>query len=361
MFSASPRYARLSQQVAATLEEGILRGKWKASLPSERQLAETLLVSRRTVRAAIELLRQKELVGTSQGAGTKILRARSGERKREGFRHFGLLLPEPIEHLRPQTMAFIDALRALLYAHGYRLDTHIGQRFFSARPAAALRKLVEQYPHDGWILALSTRANQLWFQEQKIPTMVAGTPHCGVDLPYLDIDMRATGRHAAGELIRRGHRRLALLIEKSDKAGDRETEEGFLEALRGGATSAVHRHAGTAASIKLLIRRIMRDPARPTALFVANPYHYLAVASTLAEMGVRVPRDVSLLCRDDDPFLSYLVTEPARYECSPESRAKTAFGILMKMAGKAAKARALRVKVIPGFSPGFTISDFSGE
>lgn len=61
----------------------------------------------------------------------------------------------------------------------------------------------------------------------------------------------------------------------------------------------------------------MRGRDAPTALFINYSFHYLTVFSVLAGRGYRVPDDVSLLCRDEDVFLSYLEPEPTRYVADP--------------------------------------------
>jgi DNA-binding LacI/PurR family transcriptional regulator len=353
-----PSYARLPQQVADSIQSEILRGTWTEILPGERQLAKSLQVSRRTVRAAIEILRRRKILGTVHGLGTSVLARRSARAVRNPWPTIGLLLPEDIGQLRPQTAVFIDHLRSFLYARGLRLDTHAGQHFFSKRPAIALKKLVGQFPHTAWILALSTEANQKWFRDQSLPVVVVGTPHQGIDLPHVDIDMGAVGRHASGHLLRKGHRHIALFIEDTDNAGDRETEKGFLEGVRGFRHSAarvsVIRHEGSLESIRRKIERL--KPGRcPTALFISNPYHYLATASLLAQKGIRVPADISLLCRDDDLFLSFLATKPSRYVCDAQTRAKITFSTLMRVL-EGRRGATPSTRMLPDFVEGASIA-----
>jgi DNA-binding LacI/PurR family transcriptional regulator len=249
------------------------------------------------------------------------------------MRSIGLLLPEPLEQLQPFATVFVNALRTLFYNNGFRLDTHIGHRYFSGRPSVALKRLVARFPCEGWILAFSNRASQAWFDARRIPAVVIGTAYEGISLPFVDIDMLATARHAAGVLLRKGHRRMALIIEESARPGDIKTQQGFLEGLgrSGGAAASgqIFKHGGTVPGLQRLVERILQMPERPTALFIANPYHYLAVAGILAEKGLHVPRDMSLLCRDDDYCLRYLPTAPSRYVYSATLRAKEIFSTLM--------------------------------
>ena len=74
----------------------------------------------------------------------------------------------------------------------------------------------------------------------------------------------------------------------------------------------------------------------------------------LAELGLRVPHDVSLLCRDEDRFLSYLEPEPARYgEHAPLFARKLARITLTLMRARPAKPP--RVLLIPRLRRGASI------
>jgi DNA-binding LacI/PurR family transcriptional regulator len=358
MFTRSSRYSTLTQQVARNLEEQISQGVWRDSLPGERQLAETMQVSRRTIRAATEILRQKKLIRKEHGVSTRVLAAPAASPGRESMRTVGLLLPKPLEDLKPFTTA-IDILRGLFYTNGYRLDTHFGQRYLSRRPASALTRLVAQFPNDGWILASANRACQAWFAAQGIPTIVAGTAHEGIALPSMDVDMQATARHAAQFLLRHGHRQIALLMEEADWAGHRRTEQGFLEGARqsGSGNARVFRHGGDVSSLQRLLARILQGAEPPTALFIVNPYHYLAVAAILATRGVRVPEDVSMLCRDDDVCLKYLPVTPSRYSCSAQTQAKQMYSMFIEtMQSGTAKRAAKSVLMLPEFIPGNSVA-----
>lgn len=365
MFTSSPRYVTLTQQVARTLEEQIRAGVLRDSLPGERSLAASMQVGRRTIRAATEILRQKKLIQTTHGVGTLILKAPEPESGPRPLRTIGLLVPQPLLQLQPYATVFIDPLRTLLYENGFRLDTHFGRSFFSRKPSAALQRLVTRFSTDGWLLALSNRACQEWFHAQGIPTVVIGSSHEDVVLPSVDLDMLATSRHAAQVLLRKGHRRIALVIGASEWVGDRRTEQGFLEGVRqfgSGAVGQVFRHTGSLPGLRQTVTQILQAPARPTALFVVNPYHYLTVTGLMAEQGVHVPRDLSLLCRDDEFCLRHLPTTPSRYVYDKNARAKLIFASLMAAVERAGRtaSRAQAVLMMPSFEAGASIAPPGG-
>jgi DNA-binding FadR family transcriptional regulator len=63
--------AQISDKLAYMIHSGLLRPG--DELPSERELASTLGVSRETVRAAIGLLQSRQMIEISQGARTRVL------------------------------------------------------------------------------------------------------------------------------------------------------------------------------------------------------------------------------------------------------------------------------------------------
>lgn len=358
MFTHSTRYSTLSQQVARSLEDDIRRGILRECLPGERKLAETLQVSRRTIRAAVQILCHKNLAHRTHGMETKILKRPEAGSSVGSLRHVGLLVSTNVADLYPFA-SIVGILRDLLHVNGFRLEIHSGRRYFSPRPSGALAGLVAQFPHDGWILASTTRACQEWFGAQRIPAVVFGTAHEGVDLPCVDLDMRATSRHAANVLLRKGHRRVVLIMEDTDWAGLQRTEQGFLEGVRqfgDEATAQVFKHDGQVASLQRVVARLLQPPA-PTALYIVNPYHYLTVASVLAAKGLDVPRDMSLLCRDDETCLRYLPVTPSRYVRSDPLLAKALFaGLIRHFAPDSRETPAKSVLLLPQFNEGASLA-----
>lgn len=322
-----PQRQSLVSQTAELLREEIRQGTWREVLPGERVLCATLQVSRNTLRAALVQLKRDGVIRSDHGSGNHILRRPS--RRAVGLRSHdvGLLSPLAIERLRPSHTLWIDEIRAMLSERNCRLHVFHGPQYFRAKPAAALEKLVAQHPHGCWVLTLSNEGTQRWFEQKGVPCVVAGSVHAGLNLPFRDLDHRAMCRHAAGLMLGQGHRKLALMIQKSRRAGDLESEVGFVEGVRSSphrdAAVVVGNHDATIAGICAALRRLMEQKPAPTALLVANAYHYLTVVGRLAQMGWRVPQDVSVVSRDEDPFLSFLVPTPARYSASPHTIAKT--------------------------------------
>ena len=321
------RYQTLSVQVALRLLAGIENRTWGSWLPGERALTKSLQTSRKTLRKALAQLERDGAIRTRQGCGREIVATRrTSERPAAQEESVGLLAPESLENLRPYTALWVDELRALLFENQVRLVTFSGHRYFSGHPENALARLLEQNPQRCWVLAHSNEAIQHWFHDRRIPCLIAGSSHPGLPLPSVDLDYFALCRHAAGVMLRLGHRRLAFFAPQSKRAGDLESERGFLSGARSSrhanVESVIAHHDGTVDGAYRALRRLFAMVARPTSVLVTNPAYYLTAFAFLAERGLRVPQDVSLLSRDDDSFLSYIRPTPARYSCNPKAYAR---------------------------------------
>ena len=325
----------VAAQIAALLRSEISRGRYGAFLPSERDLCLVVQSNRKTIRAAIQQLKAEGLVETCRGIGNRIIapQPRRAERLRKTI---GLLLPGPLSSLRPFQICWIDELKQMLGRENCELEIHAGQQFYRAHPERALQRLVADHRHEAWLLVFSSRAMQLWFQCKRVPCLIAGSVHADLALPFCDLDFQAVCRHAVGVLHRLGHRRIALLSHTDRWAGEINSELGFMEgarAISGGAIiGTIRRHEEGAQSLAQALKSLLHGSERPTGIIVSSSYVYLTVAGLLAQNGLRIPQDVSLISRDDDPFLEAVVPSPTRYASNSRRFARKVLGSLLQLA-----------------------------
>lgn len=231
-----------------------------------------------------------------------------------------LLSPLRLEELRPQQALWVDSLRARLAEAGALLRLLHWPSGGRQGAVGSLERLVARERAGCWVLVRASLECQAWFERSGLPCVVAGTCHEGVALPSVDLDYHAMCRHAAVTLARSGHRRIVFLSHDTGSAGDLRSEAGFVEGVRASpavVSGRVVRHGADRAGIARTLRHLMRGKDAPTALFINYSFHYLTVFSVLAGLDYRVPENVSLVCRDEDVFLSYVEPEPTRYVADP--------------------------------------------
>ena len=350
-----PQRQTLVTQLTAIMRREIALGKWRDWLPNERSLSDTLQVSRNTLRTALAELRREGVIQAMHGSGNRILTTPVEDTTRPLSQDVAVLSPDPIERLRPNFTLWIDRLRILCGAKGYRLRVLHGRQYFRTNPGPALHKLLRQQPHGCWILILAGKATQRWFVENRIACVVAGSVHSGVDLPFCAQDHRAMARDAAKRMFALGHRKIALLIRRTGLAVDQESELGFQTATAeaSGPTreALICRHDDTVAGVCLQVRQLMRQQPPPTALLVTNAHYHLSVAGCLQQLGKRVPQDVSIISRTDDPFLEFVAPTPARYAARPREMAEGLLSLVQPfLAG--GKVTRRKVQIPPRFVAG---------
>lgn len=111
---ATPAYLQLKAQLTRAIEEGLLTPG--QALPSERELARRLKLSRMTVRRSLEELESDNVIERRQGSGTYVL-------------------PRRLEQTVDRVLGFTDEARSLGFTPGNRL--------LEARQVAADQQVAE--------------------------------------------------------------------------------------------------------------------------------------------------------------------------------------------------------------------------
>lgn len=339
-------------EVVACLRERLARGDWAGVLPGEMELARELQVGRNTIRAALAVLEKDGLIRTATGKRREVV-GKVSKVRQPLVKVAVILLPAPWQSLPAATLLWMDALRSRLHGAGWQLQTVVAAAAFRRTPAAVLESLVARHPGAVWILYRSTVAMQRWFEKHQPDTVIAGSCHAGVSLPQVDIDYRATCRHAAGRLTGMGHQHLAVLAPVTSFPGDEESLKGFREGAGKAEVSVLPTH-DTRASVIQSLRTLLSGGELPTAIFTFEARHAATTLTYMARQGVAVPEQMSLLSRNDDPFLTHLVPEPARYERQPEAFAKKLEHVVIAL-GTGVPLKRSRHLIMPTFVRGETL------
>jgi DNA-binding LacI/PurR family transcriptional regulator len=351
-----PQRLSLVAQTKQSLCEGIRAGHWRTHLPGERELCAHLQVGRNTLRAALQELERGGWLDVAQRQRRRIKTKRATHSASAQKRVIAVLSPWSFLALPPRMTFVMETLRDKLTEAGWLVEFHLNTACFSAKPARALDKLVHHNPAVAWLVFGSKEPMQHWFIRHQLPCLVVGS--CGPDiaLPSVDADFRATCRHAGAVLLRKRHMHIALVLPPGTYGGDVASEGGLRESLNTtpGAHLRVLRHDGTAAHLCALLDDAMCSPNSPTAFVVAHAVHVLTVMTHLMRRGKRIPQDVAVISRDDDPFLQSTSPAVTRYAINPAQFARRV-SLAARQLAETGTLPAHAIRPMPKFLPGETV------
>lgn len=214
----------------------------------------------------------------------------------------GVLLDNPSPNY---TMKIQDGAYAACRRLGYQLVIeHIDTQ--GADVAADMQAMLRNRPMDGMLVtppATESAAVMDGLEALAIPyARMAPTDFVGRSLA-VGMDDRAAAAEMAKHLWDLGHRRFGIVNGPCLHGASGQRREGFLAALaeRGVAREDVMQasgdftfHSGIGAGLGLL-----RDANRPTAIFAANDDMAAGIFAAAAQIGLIIPRDLSVAGFDD--------------------------------------------------------------
>jgi len=291
------------EQVSAHLREELFHGTWNKKMPGVHALAGELGSNHGTVEAALRLLEKQKLL-IHQGPG----RARL------------IRLPHAPKPDGPLKIAILD-YDPLGVTESYAIEaqhrlTEAGHKTFFTRQCLQdlhmdlkrVTRLVGNTDADAWIVCSASREVLEWFAFQRAPAFAwfgnrHGLPIAGVGPAKQPAYATATRR-----LIELGHRRIVLLHRQLQQVPESSaTEQAFLSelAVHGIVTSPYNLPRwddNKTGFYDCLTKLFSLTP--PTALIIDEASFFFGAFQFLAERGLRVPKDVSLVCTDSSPFFA---------------------------------------------------------
>ncbi|RJG23952.1 LacI family DNA-binding transcriptional regulator [Paenibacillus thiaminolyticus] len=207
--------------------------------------------------------------------------------------------------------------------HGYRLMFGNSDESFSKEKDYV--EMILSMRVDGVLFAPSgdqSKEHLEWLQRQNVPFVLLDREVPGIDCDAVLGDSRDGAKRMVAEMIRYGHRRIALVNGAQDVSTARERQAGYIEALQEAGIEfdeSLIKQTSYSREPDLSVAHWMElaPGARPTAIFAANNMLALSVLKSVRSLGLRVPDDLSIACFDDfgwveeaNPFFS-VASQPA--------------------------------------------------
>ncbi len=247
-------------------------------------------------------------------------------------RLIGLLI---LDITNPVHSLIASAVESAAYARGYKVVLYnVGMSAERERECleAAAEGLV-----DGLILVNTVDRDQT-FQFVQHERLHAVLIDClsEAEMPVVSVDNFRAGYLAAEHLIALGHRRIAHLAGSDTLWIARQRVDGYLQALADhgldyqrvmvARTGRWDSEAGYQVMSELLA-----DGERPTAIFAASDLMAIGAYRAIAEAGLRVPDDLSVIGFDDIPPAAYTLPPLTTIRQPFESIALTAVSLLLDL------------------------------
>ncbi|MEI6606585.1 MAG: substrate-binding domain-containing protein [Verrucomicrobiota bacterium] len=305
------RRQSLPELSAGVLREGLLAGRWGATLPGESKLALELGVGRNTVQAALRLLEAEGLLGKlGSGRSRTVAQARPGSEARRCVLRVGVLLHERMVDENPGMQGILAKLQHEIEQAGHAC-------FLSKPCQASLRhdpgriaKYLAEMQADAWVVVAPRREVAAWFATKPLPSIALGGG-------YSDVNMAGTGTlvsaaHVEGfrRLLALGHKRIVMICLSHLRHPvpsayvSRFTAELDSHHIPWNYPFNVPEWEESPAGFRAVLTKLFAV-SPPTALLIDETPRLMATLGFLAEHGLRVPEQVSLFVGQWDSSLAW--------------------------------------------------------
>ena len=306
---AMPKYELLREHIIAEMKAGRLQPG--DALPSELEMASQLSVARNTVRQALNYLDRDGFINRIRGKGTFVQKnVHKLLTRKRGL--LALVMPESNIGHYPAVQKGFERSAAAEHAQVIVSTTDSDP----TRQGNAILHLLSQEvagvaiePAD---MAPFTPPYQIeMLQKQGIPVVFYHRNVEGVHAPLVSIPHLEVGRMAGRELVRHGHRRVAMFYTlPSYKAMPLRSGRSYLIGLRevlrqaGGDLPEDFVLSGQTDTLDVgtqekeiwpQIKKLFSRPDRPTAVMTSYDSMGEIVYLALQRLGLRVPEDVSII------------------------------------------------------------------
>jgi LacI family transcriptional regulator len=197
---------------------------------------------------------------------------------------------------------------------------------------------LSQAKHIDGMIILTPRFDDLGLnalEQLDIPCVLMGQiPEC--NLPYVDIDNRASAKLAVDYLIELGHRQIACITNAAtaySSAGQRL--EGYRDALKAADIALDERLIRMAdfdaASGYSQMKDLLTEYPRFSAVFVASDNVALGALAAIHDAGLSVPEDISLVGFDDIPEAAFYYPKLTTVHTPAKEIAEESCHLLMQL------------------------------
>lgn len=293
----------LVQRTVQVLREQLAEGRFGEVLPGEPRLAARLLVSRGTLRKTLEILAAEGAISGSLPGKPRRVIALPGVTPQQRTHSVGVLIPRPLDALSTATQHFLRDLAAATASEGIVFAYYDSSATRLKHPARRLRALLAENHADLWLLYEATIPVVRFFRTSGTQAIVSGGPAVDEGVSFCGFDGLAALRHAIGVFTRAGHTRIVHATRYHRPLREQTFREEFEKRnLPFRKSSLMPCWNNDFDQLRRLLHSRLTGPARPTAWILNGLDALVVLFSTLLELGLTVPKDLSILTFGSDPM-----------------------------------------------------------
>lgn len=272
-------------------------------LPTGKEIAETLGVSRITVQRALTELQEAGIIYRVQGSGT-FLAKEIGQEESGGVK----IIPMVVSHDGVSTRSFemIQGAEAYFSEQNCYLTVHNSYGSTEQEVEIVERLLADSF-RSLLVFPVSSMKNRSYYYRLiRDGVNIVFLDHAPNDINcnLVESDNVSGGYQATEHLIGQGHRRIGVVCpdDMRDYSSFSERYAGYRFALKQHGIEkkeeyvAVCRDSG---EIPGAVEKLLGEKERPTAVFVFNGLAAVEVANEVRRQGYRVPEDVAVIGFDN--------------------------------------------------------------
>lgn len=338
----------LYQKVFTDIKEKIEGGQYTAGqlLPSEREIGEAYQVDRTTVRKALQLLCEQQLVTKLPGKGTCISSSASKKQPSlsQSFLSAAAVPSQPpsrnIGFILPRTKDASDRITFPTYAGLFFISekecsrNNLRMIYMTLDEQDDLQSQLGSMEYAGIIFLSAVSEKHIRSAIQLgIPSVLVNNYSSLVT--SIMPDNFSGGCQAAGHLLDMGHRDFLILAGNQSSTNCQERVNGFIYALRKRNISLDESHilGGSSWTFDYGYQEILSHyhsfSRRPTAIFACGDRLALGAIKALGELGLRVPEQVSIIGYDNSEQAHYATPKLTSVDTNLSALGKTAVYTLM--------------------------------
>ncbi len=330
--SSVPRYIQVKSILIDAIRKGVYpRG---SKLPSTGEISHEIAVSLITAHKAIQCLVSEGWLDRIRGRGTFVRDDFEASVAAKACHRVGLLLDPGVQLEDYYHATLFQGLRDASATHEPGAELFIQRQ---NTPAA-----IPNLAADGFICFHPLRETYelLEVVAQNTPIVVLGGSVRDTKLPCVDADNEGGIRQAVAHLAEQGHQDIAIVNGRLSATNSLHRFNGYLAEMRSRELPIRDEYVLTSdkAEMSPTVRNslvaLLRSSLRPTAVIAAGYLLALEVMEVARYLGLRIPRDLSLV-GFDDPRSASLLNPPLTTVRQPlDQMARAAMECMLELIDK---------------------------